>query len=109
MIKIKEQTAKLSDEKAIQDKKEEILKRYLNPRTHFPQNMRPAKKFFENDVDPFVDIDVPYAARIKIQKGGLIVLNFRFDELKKVMEGSVLPAEMAPFSQNGQTFDEMKE
>ena len=39
----------------------------------------------------------------------MIVLNFRLDELKKVMQGSVLPAEMAPFSQNGQTFDEMKE
>lgn len=92
MIKIKEQTSKLSDEKAIQDKKEEILKRYINPRTYFPQNMRPTKKLFDNDIDPFVEIDVPFTEKIKVQKGGLIILNFRLDELKKVHQGSVLPA-----------------
>ncbi len=70
--------------------------------------MRPAKKFFERE-DPFADIDVPFASKIKIQKGGLILLNFRLDELKRIQLGSVLPAEMAPFSQNGQTFEEMKE
>lgn len=66
-----------------------MLKKFLNPRTYYPTNLRPAKKLFENE-DPFVDIDVPYASKINIQKGGLIVLNFRLDELKK-LQGSVLP------------------
>jgi hypothetical protein len=52
--------------------------------------MRPSKKFFEND-DPFTDIDVPFASKISIQRGGLIVLNFRIDEIKKIQQGSVLP------------------
>jgi hypothetical protein len=53
--------------------------------------MRPAKKFFESE-DPFINIDVPFASRIQIQEGGMIVLNFRLDELKKIQQGSVLPA-----------------
>ncbi len=94
----------MTDEKGIQEKTEEILRRFVNPRTHYPQNMRPAKKFFESD-DPFGNIDVPFASRITIQEGGMIILNFRLDELKKIQQGSVLPAEMAPFSQNAQTFE----
>lgn len=66
-----------------------MLKRYLNPRTYYPPNLKPTKKIFEND-DPFVDFDVPSASKIKIQKGGLIILKFRFDELSKLI-GSVLP------------------
>jgi hypothetical protein len=70
--------------------------------------MRPAKKFFESD-DPFVGIDVPFASKIRIQTGGLIILNFRLDELKRIQQGSVSPAEMAPFSKDGKTFEEMRE
>jgi len=84
-----------------------MLKKYLNPRTYFPQNLRPAKKFFEND-DPFTDIDVPFVSKINIQTGGLIVLSFRLDELKKIQQGSILPVEVAPFSQDGRIFEEMR-
>ena len=81
----------MTDEKAIQEKTEEILRRFVNPRTHYPQNMRPAKKFFESK-KPFINIDVPFASRIQNKTDGMIVLNFRLDELKKIQQGSVLPA-----------------
>ena len=55
-----------------------MLKKYLNPRTYYPPNLKPTKKLFES-YDPFIDIDVPYASKIKIQKGGLILLKFRLD------------------------------
>lgn len=51
---------------------------------------------------------MPLVQKLKIQAGGLIVLNFRIDELKK-LKGSVLPMEVQPFSQDGRIFDDMKE
>jgi len=89
-IRIKEQCSKISDEKLIRDRKEELLKKYINPRTFYPSHLRPSKKLFEND-NPFMEFsDIPLINRVKIQTGGLIVLNFRMDELKK-LRGSILP------------------
>ena len=89
LIKMRDESAKNIDQKLILANKDEILKRYINQRMHYPAHLRPPKKLLPIDV--FKDFsDLPYNRRINITAQGLIILSFRYDEMAKP-EGTMLP------------------
>ena len=107
LIKMREEGAKSIDEKLILANKDEILKRYINPRMHYPSHLRPPKKLLP--VDVFKDFaDLPYNRRINITTQGLIILSFRYDEMAKP-EGTMLPIEMQPFAKGGNLIEEFQD
>lgn len=83
----------------MQQKKDDILKKYTNHRIYYPADMRPSKKLLPEDT--FKDFsELPSNRRITITPHGLIIAAFRFDELVK-LQGTLLPIELLPFSKNG--------
>jgi transcription antitermination factor NusG len=109
LLKMREETARAAtaDEKTLLARKDEILRRYTNPRMYYPPHLRPPKKMLSIDV--FKDFsDLPSNRKFEITGTGLIQLNFRYDELGKP-EGTMLPIEMQPFSKNGNLVEEFQD
>lgn len=107
LMRMREEAAKDIDEKQIIANKDDILKRYTNPRMYYPPNLRPPKKLLPLDV--FKDFqDLPYNKKINLTNQGLIVVSLRFDEIGKT-EGTHLPIELQPFSKNGNINDDLQD
>lgn len=78
LTKMREESAKGTDEQIIKANKDEILKRYTNPRMYYPAHLRPPKKLLP--VDFFKDFsDLPSNKKITITSNGLIYMNLRYD------------------------------
>lgn len=80
LLKMREETARAStaDEKTLLSRKDEILRRYTNPRMYYPPHLRPPKKMLSIDV--FKDFsDLPSNRKFDITGNGLIQLTFRYD------------------------------
>ena len=107
LMKMREESSKNIDEKVILANKDDILKRYTNPRMHYPAHLRPPKKLLPIDV--FKDFsDLPSNKRIVITGQGLIILSFRYDEMAKP-EGTMLPIELQPFAKGGNLIEEIQD
>jgi len=79
LTKMREEASRLNtDEKEIMMKKDDILKKYTNPRMYYPPNLRPPKKLLP--VDVFKDFDdLPSNNKFNITPQGLIILTLRYD------------------------------
>lgn len=79
LLKMREEAARApADEKAAIAGRDEILRRYTNPRMYYPTNLRPPKKMLPLDV--FKDFsDLPSNRKFDITSNGLIQLTFRYD------------------------------
>lgn len=76
--KMREEVSKNASEKETLAQKDEILRRYTNPRMCYPPNLRPPKKMLPIDV--FKDFsDLPSNRKFDITSSGLIQLTFRYD------------------------------
>ena len=78
LTKMREEAARGTDEQAIKANKDEILKRYTNPRMYYPSHLRPPKKLLP--VDVFKDFsDLPSNKKFNMTTNGLIILTLRYD------------------------------
>ena len=66
---------------------------------YYPPHLRPPKKMLPLDI--FKEFsDLPSNKKLNMTSGGLIQVNFRYDEIAKP-EGTMLPIELQPFTKNG--------
>jgi len=74
---------------------------------YYPSNLRPPKKPLSLDV--FKEFaDLPSNKRFNITPSGLIIMNFRYDEIAKP-QGTMLPIELQFFTKTGNVTEEILE
>lgn len=108
LIKMREEAAKGSAFEAdkLPERKDEILRKYTNPRMYYPPHLRPPKKLLS--VDALKDFsDLKSNRKFDITGTGLIQFTFRYDELAKP-EGTMLPIELQPFSKTGNLIEDFQ-
>ena len=74
---------------------------------YYPSNLRPPKKSLPLDV--FKEFaDLPSNKKLTITPSGLIILNFRYDEMAKP-QGTMLPIELQYFTKTGNVAEDIQE
>jgi hypothetical protein len=105
--RIREETSKLPDSKAVSVKKEELLRLFTDHRAKNYKERPSKRQLFAEDFNELKDI--PGVKNIRLaSSNGLILLSYHPEELSKV-HGTYLPVEVIPFTSEGNFLEELKE
>lgn len=96
LSRMREEQNKTYSQRELIEKKDEILKKYTNHRMYYSNNTRPPKKALP--LDTFKEFsDLPWNKKLNLTPSGLLIMNFRYDEIAKP-EGTMLPIEVQYFT-----------